>query len=252
LELPDADVLMDFALNQLVNDTSNPMSAIRGHSLKRGMYGNDAVNNGFLAGLPDGTPLLLMAARPDPNPAFTGFTQYLTNMPVGGPPGRFGLDFTRWILKIAAYAGFNADGSPRGLVAPPVAQTFEVLRDDNTGSDPFARGMWHLLTLSDPDTTTAIASRSSRLAQPGLRSPFLLDGRSLRAFNGPGMTAWAGYGNFRWNGTLLPFPTGQAQFADLGDPDSVGMDEDYDACDLENWFLAIQSADGQVIIPSFH
>ena len=30
------------------------------------------------------------------------------------------------------------------------------------------------------------------------------------------------------------------------------MDEDYDACDLENWFLAIQSADGQVIIPSFH
>ena len=31
-----------------------------------------------------------------------------------------------------------------------------------------------------------------------------------------------------------------------------GMDEDYDACDLENWFLAIQSADGQVMIPSFH
>ena len=30
------------------------------------------------------------------------------------------------------------------------------------------------------------------------------------------------------------------------------MDEDYDACDLENWFLAIQSADGQLIIPSFH
>ena len=35
-------------------------------------------------------------------------------------------------------------------------------------------------------------------------------------------------------------------------PNTVGMDEDYDACDLENWFLAIQSADGQVIIPSFH
>ena len=30
------------------------------------------------------------------------------------------------------------------------------------------------------------------------------------------------------------------------------MDEDYDACDLENWFMAIQSADGQVVIPSFH
>ncbi len=30
------------------------------------------------------------------------------------------------------------------------------------------------------------------------------------------------------------------------------MDEDYDAVDLENWFLAMQSADGQVMIPSFH
>ena len=30
------------------------------------------------------------------------------------------------------------------------------------------------------------------------------------------------------------------------------MDEDYDAVDLENWFLAMQSADGSVIIPSFH
>ena len=30
------------------------------------------------------------------------------------------------------------------------------------------------------------------------------------------------------------------------------MDEDYDAVDLENWFLAMQSADGSVMIPSFH
>ena len=30
------------------------------------------------------------------------------------------------------------------------------------------------------------------------------------------------------------------------------MDEDYDACDLENWFIAVQSADGNVMIPSFH
>ncbi len=34
------------------------------------------------------------------------------------------------------------------------------------------------------------------------------------------------YGNFRYNGL---------------DPNAVGMDEDYDACDLENWFLAIQT-----------
>ncbi len=78
---------------------------------------------------------------------------------------------------------------------------------------------------------------------------FILDGRRLRAFNGPGMGAGAIYGNFRYNGGLL---SGNATFTQPGDPDAVGMDEDYDACDLENWFLAIQSADGQVMIPSFH
>ena len=51
------------------------------------------------------------------------------------------------------------------------------------------------------------------------------------------MTTNAVHGNFRYNGMQ---------------PNTVGMDEDYDAADLENWFLAMQSADGSVIIPSFH
>ena len=51
------------------------------------------------------------------------------------------------------------------------------------------------------------------------------------------MTTNAVHANFRYNGLS---------------PNAVGMDEDYDAVDLENWFLAMQSADGQVIIPSFH
>ena len=69
------------------------------------------------------------------------------------------------------------------------------------------------------------------------------------AFNGPGLGPDAVYGNFRYNGGLL---SRNATFTQPGDPNAVGMDEDYDACDLENWFLAIQSADGQVMIPSFH
>ena len=68
-------------------------------------------------------------------------------------------------------------------------------------------------------------------------APFILDGRWLHAFNGPGMTTNAVHANFRYNGLS---------------PNAVGMDEDYDSVDLENWFLAMQSADGQVIIPSFH
>ena len=61
-------------------------------------------------------------------------------------------------------------------------------------------------------------------------TPITINGQHI---NVPNST----YGNFRYNGLS---------------PNSVGMDEDYDACDLENWFLAIQSADGQMMIPSFH
>ena len=39
---PQDDELMDFALAQLITDTNDIRSAIRGHSLARDMYGNDA------------------------------------------------------------------------------------------------------------------------------------------------------------------------------------------------------------------
>src|SRR5262249_28116392 len=61
------------------------------------------------------------------------------------------------------------------------------------------------------------------------------------------------------SGTIAVNELDGSQFQQLantpyaGDPNSiVSMDEDYDACDLENWFLSVQSADGKVIIPSFH
>src|SRR4051794_20072833 len=46
---PDSAELMDYALSQLIEDTANPQSALRGHSLMRDMYGNDAAFNGYLA-----------------------------------------------------------------------------------------------------------------------------------------------------------------------------------------------------------
>src|SRR4051812_14425910 len=52
---PDANEMFDYALAQLIDDTGNPQSVIRGHSLKRDMYGNDAMNNGaLLDGMLDG------------------------------------------------------------------------------------------------------------------------------------------------------------------------------------------------------
>ena len=99
--------------------------------------------------------------------------------------------------------------------------------------------------------------------------PFVLDGRRLRAFNGPGLghvvqpattagrrspTA-AALPNFLFNGVGGSVLNASNQFVigNVGDPNNTaGADEDYDGVDLENWFLALQSADGQVMIPSFH
>src|SRR4051812_18629241 len=129
-----AEQYMDYALAQLINDTNNPASALRGHSLLRDMYGNDSVFRG---------------ANPMYNPAaetkgiltnvhlnggifplqfttysqhatttvtpFYNYLQYATNIPTTGQ--YYGLDFTRWIVRMPING---------------VAQTFEVLEDDAT------------------------------------------------------------------------------------------------------------------------
>ena len=51
---PQRDELMDYALSQLICDTPDIRSSIRGHSLARDMYGNDAANNGYLTSRPGG------------------------------------------------------------------------------------------------------------------------------------------------------------------------------------------------------
>src|SRR5438270_9351216 len=48
MSFPDANEVFDFALSQLIDDTANPQSVIRAHSVKRDMYGNDALTNGAL------------------------------------------------------------------------------------------------------------------------------------------------------------------------------------------------------------
>ena len=49
---------MDFALQQLIADTGDVRSALRGHSLAHDMFGNDAGNNGYLAAHPStGAPV---------------------------------------------------------------------------------------------------------------------------------------------------------------------------------------------------
>ena len=326
LARPQPETLMDYALAQLINDTNNPLSAIRGHSLLRDMYGQDSVFRGFNppgnavaetggllttvydsnASVPGYYPLQFIGAPARRSATATVATpfynqlQYRTNIPTTGP--YYGYDFTRWIIRFT-----NANGQAQ---TSTVAQTFEILEDDFTGT-------YHRFTLSanlgnptfDPNFTSGTIETSSDTQSfiygdpnQGAATPsgtradkgftalnrelggalggsyttnsnaFVLDGRYMRAFNGPGLTQpsipfsnpsvtfaasypfnRAAYGNMRVIGSDPAVRAGaDVSLFGLGNPDAVGMDEDYDACDLENWFLAIQSADGQVMIPSFH
>lgn len=296
MNTPDTTEMMDFALSQLIDDTSNPQSAIRGHSLKRDMYGNDAVFNGLLNVIPSsGLPLTIQSfvqvttATKVDNVNVTGTYKLVTNMSVNDA-SLYGYNFTRWILRLP----------PQVLAGTPatyyVGTTYEILVDDL--GDTSKNRVFYVTPPDDSslkptiqnyatpeNTAVGQSSLTSVTDLPGLTNQnFQLDGRFLHAFNGPGMEgagaprinstvngntvnsggngAGAGlsrFANFRVNGNLLGYNWTASGFdtnADTpayGDPNQIcSMDEDYDACDLENWFLAIQSADGQVVVPSFH
>jgi large repetitive protein len=303
IAFPQAEAVFDFALDQVINDTNNPASAIRGHGLKRDMYGNDSTAWGysqeigcFLDTVPFvGAPSLNFSALQfqavGPYTGGNGFflanaalyPQYRVNIPIAtaGTGATYGLNFRRWILRLAGTV--NAAGQQSS-----VAQTFEILEDDDTGSlgtsqDPVSGYRMHMFVLSPMDSSTALqnVALGTTIAagtaigevippQTGAtvaiqsQGPFTLDGRFLRAFNGTGLANFpypsatapnpiiptaAAYGNFLFNGIGNVFGAGPGS---IGDPNFVGMDEDYDAADLENWFMALQSADGTVSIPSFH
>ena len=142
---PQRDELMDYALAQLISDTADIRSAIRGHSLARDMYGNDTyldasgnshpLVGGYLASRPDGA---YVAPHNDPyfyvtavapvtgSPTFFDLT---TNITVGDSTF-YGYDFTRWTLRVS-YTGARATSVPP---IPPytgvVSQTLEVLVDN--------------------------------------------------------------------------------------------------------------------------
>ena len=291
---PQRDELMDYALSQLISDTPDPRSAIRGHSLARDMYGNDANFNGYLPSRPGGAGLV---APYNYNYFYiqtvTALGGNLYNLTTNIPQNDSAIygytSFTRWTIRVS-YTGALATlppGSPNPPYSGVVSQSFEVLNDNGYNVSSTNPRVLTVNILSSPtsppyattDATTSLlnptpnpplypngynsqlpgfyllqaATNSTNL---GTTAQFILDGRWLHAFNGPGMGAVVSsltnvpnsyYGNFRYNAALNPYFTNPPY-----GPNSAGMDEDYDAVDLENWFLAMQSADGSVIIPSFH
>jgi hypothetical protein len=262
---PQADELFDFALGQLISDTNDIRSVIHGHSLARDMYGNGSQSNGYLTASPSngGTfSITGIAATTLPNGA--NAIALTTNIQAGDITF-YGYNFTRWFMRVA-YNANTGGGQPPG-------QSFEILADSGFISGSAAGRTFTVApfdattTLNNPTFNASggtplpgfyLAQLLANSGAPGNNVfPFILDGRWLSAFNGPGMGTHSTnvsingatvavpnstYGNFRYAGLVNP----------AINPGAVGMDEDYDACDLENWFLALQSADGQVMIPSFH
>jgi hypothetical protein len=263
---PQADELFDFALGQLIGDTSDIRSAIRGHSLARDMYGNDGFGNGYVTANSDGTPLSIqnVVAVAGTGTAANNPTLYnVTTSVINGDPAFYGINFTRWIMRVSytgtvpTYGNKPVDSTlevlqvnPGGITTPNVV--LQVTPIDNPLSStpidaPGAGNAFNTITaLYNPTlgTTSNLAMNVFTGVAPAPSIPpsasnftVVLDGRYLHAFNGTGMGGSGVYGNFRYSGLS---------------PQFLAMDEDYDACDLENWYVALQSADGQVMIPSFH
>ncbi len=309
LHNPDPEQYIDFALEQLINDSNNPGSTIRGHSLKRDMYGNDAFNNIYMKSLPEpfATPLTFTGVTQQSVSNFGStqpFTIVTTNIPANlntaamyAAPSLYGLNFTGCTMRVTQWYVNPVASSPIvGTIYYPiqqvnsalaVPQTFEILADDNTS------GNFHVMKLSAYDVNGTL---NAGLVVPstGVNTNgnypainlFEIDGRFMQAFNGSGLESiraldsvtdpntgnsairpYTAFPNFQYNGlngntinasTLYTYISGNSVTggypSGYNDPNQMPfhMDEDYDAADNENMFMALQSADGQVVIPSFH
>ena len=168
---PRPDDLMDFALQQLIADTGDVRSAIRGHSLARDMFGNDASNNGYLAANPSSGAPLHDHQHPARAPIPPDLYDFQTNIPIpAADPTFYGYNFTRWILRLS----YTGTAIPR-----PVDQTFEILYDN------FQAG----------DTTTAFSRQrlpSSSGSRRSTRRPRSTTPRPPpRTASQPGRTSWS-------------------------------------------------------------
>ncbi len=105
---PQRDELMDYALSQLICDTPDIRSSIRGHSMARDMYGNDASDNGYVAANSDGTPLQITNVT-----NVSGTLYNLTTNIVVGDPAFYGYNFTRWTMRVRMVDRIHQHGRRR-------------------------------------------------------------------------------------------------------------------------------------------
>ena len=207
-----ADQVIDFALDQLINDSNNPKSAIRGHSLLRDMYGRDyftdpidgklkAYQNIHLTSLPEpnGQPLTVTGATqspargvqsPDRRTSSPRTSRRTRTRPSSRCRRLYGANFTGNVLRLQQWVldATNSRYTPIRQVQRPdrLTQTFEIVADDNTS------GQYHIFTLTIADLattatvtsgipTTTTPSTTWRSSSPTRRPPFTVPGGQTMA-----------------------------------------------------------------------
>ncbi len=220
---PQADELIDFGMAQLITDTNDIRSVIRGHSLARDMFGNDATGNALLSFSPASQAAFsIVSAAPG-----TIANQYvLTTNITQNDPSFFGYDFTRWIMRVSYVGNLNLGSGGNAIIN----QSFEILIDNQyvatsngqrqftvymsnpfnvtqpldgggslvagTAADPYLpAGMG--TALYNPSVGTGLVtqlpglyianSANNNQALAANTFLFTLDGRWQHAFNGPGL-----------------------------------------------------------------
>ena len=217
---------LDSAMYQLVRDTTNPLSAIRGHSLLRDMYGNDGVDGRIISAVKSvgGLFLELTIAVSTPqtqSPEFARAEGYYNGRVFSIVSGRYRAHSTRIVSYLPASGGTVTSATIRVLNSWPNA--------------------------AQPPNPNNLAN-----------ARFLINGRP---FNGTGFgfdpeTGQMGVDALLPNRIPVDFsvdPLFQNHFL------TGGADESYDAPDFQNMALAAvvghrraDNSAGRAALPSFH
>lgn len=242
--------LMKFVLSQIIYDTGNTSSALRGHSLLRDMYGG-----------PEADPRGANSAEWDADESVWKGT---------GPFISAGGDRNAWRN---AYNGTGIP-APRGNTAdrqgyytnvggfdedvielPDIFTTFRFPFTEDHGLDYLSKYDW------DNDNSgpakTPLARPTTGAAYNGLRFPFNftlfdeINGATAGRMNNSD-SVLAGTATYTVGPDTFYYREPEHYYYGPNDDHYFAYDEDYDAADYNNWFLALERPDGTILIPSFH
>lgn len=265
-DVRDSRALLSFAMSQLVYDTNRRNSAMRGHSLLRDMYGgwDDPASNaregveirpfrlsksgtGFepvdYEGVFNGTGIPF----PLDGQSFAGADNVeFWNNPLGMPDGVLGCKDPNSEESLGVDKVFPTDVTNNPYLNERLAALASFIAPPGygvgiTGNNEFAR----MGILSSWAFDTTVGSPPPNKTIPPFPLNFTIYDRMSYRFESPKVGP----------ATSREFPEPEKYFYSKDGAESwhfFGYDEDYDAPDHNNMFLAMERADGTMINPSFH